>query len=721
MIVKNIFFSLNYLMYTNSKLKFIIFIVLFQNIGFAKLKPVSGYIFAENLEPLQKVKLVSLPSKVTTYTNKEGLFSVEIPVRDRKIVITKSGYSIDTLNVIFFKNNSTIFLKEVVIEDPLDNINQYISFVVSRRDNNIFHYPIEDFFLGGYVNIESIISANNLITLKIGLDGQKNISYREFMHNDMDLLYDGIKLNSVKNSLNNLTPISSLAMSDMVITKGGHYKLTATGGAINFIPTIAYNNKFSLNIQQGNNNPSTAVNGYGSLGYKSGVINGSLDTKQFAIAYSDTNVSEVFTNVDKNSFNIAYTNRKNLDVRLMSFNNIKNYSNLRTNSSLSDTLKNRIIKLSQWSPLTGLVALYGISQVNNEFSNLGNDVISKVYKSLGGGMSLEKDFQNSLYTFSTMTNIVNADYYFNADSIFLERQNSIFSGSAKYFFPSNKRKFNIKSFSVVYSKERSTDIPNTISSLNMISNYWDNTSFQLRTTVKIKRYPKLSLFYINAGNVTRTPNINEIISNRVSAHNYKIGLAPEKKSIYEFGFTFSDKIDSKSQKFKVDFSCFSHNYTNRIKKIVISGTSSDYSVNYGNINLYGFNNKIIYYPKWNWTYFETTLSSYSTPNFSYFPNHPAVMLSYNTAINTKYFDMIIKMRSEGKKYITVKSIYGGIETFELEQANYLNLIIYKNLNYRIFNLSISFSAENLLFKKLIIDNLNLFNNHYSANINLTII
>ena len=53
--------------------------------------------------------------------------------------------------------------------------------------------------MSGYNNIESIISANNLITLKIGLDGQKNISYRESMHNDMDLLYDGIKLNSVKN------------------------------------------------------------------------------------------------------------------------------------------------------------------------------------------------------------------------------------------------------------------------------------------------------------------------------------------------------------------------------------------------------------------------------------------------------------------------------------------------------------------------------------------
>ena len=39
-----------------------------------------------------------------------------------------------------------------------------------------------------------------------------------------------------------------------------------------------------------------------------------------------------------------------------------------------------------------------------------------------------------------------------------------------------------------------------------------------------------------------------------------------------------------------------------------------------------------------------------------------------------------------------------IETFELEQANYFDLMIYKNLNYKIFNLSVSFSAENLFLK-----------------------
>ena len=51
-----------------------------------------------------------------------------------------------------------------------------------------------------------------------------------------------------------------------------------------------------------------------------------------------------------------------------------------------------------------------ISQVNNEFAILAM-IFHKSYESWGGGMSLEKDFENSLYTFSTMTNIANANYF----------------------------------------------------------------------------------------------------------------------------------------------------------------------------------------------------------------------------------------------------------------------------------------------------------------------
>ena len=49
------------------------------------------------------------------------------------------------------------------------------------------------------------------------------------------------------------------------------------------------------------------------------------------------------------------------------------------------------------------------------------------------------------------------------------------------------------------------------------------------------------------------------------------------------------------------------------------------------------------------------------------------MLSHNTTINTKYFDILIKMRSKGKNTFCKNSVHGHVENFELEQANYFNL------------------------------------------------
>ena len=57
---------------------------------------------------------------------------------------------------------------------------------------------------------------------------------------------------------------------------------------------------------------------------------------------------------------------------------------------------------------------------------------------------------------------------------------------------------------------------------------------------------------------------------------------------------------------------------------------------------------------------------------------------------------------------------------ELQQSNYLDILLYKNFNYKIFNFSFSLNAENLQSKKLFIDGVNLFNNRYSANVHLTI-
>ena len=687
----------------------------------SKTKPIKGYVVEENSKALVNVKIFSLPSKTSVVSNEEGLFSFSIPIRDRKLVLSKSGYHTDTLNVIFFKNNSIVTLKEVVVEDPLENLKKYISFIVSRRDKNIFHFPIEDLSMSGFGNLESILSKNTSILTYTLLDGQKRIVQRQFSDADMDLLYDGIKLDGIKNALPNLSFIPGIAISDLVITKGGHYKLTASQGAINSIPIVSYKNKFSINIEQNNESPDAGVNGYASLGYKYGTLNGSLAGKEFAIGYKDANRSEIFTNLSRNTYNIAFTNAKNVDVRFMSFNNLKNYSNLRTNTSIVDTSKNKIIKLSQWSPLTGLITLVGILQNYKDSSVLIQDSITKNNTSLGFGMSMEKDFKNSLYTFSTLTNISEADLVFNVDSIMIERQNSIFSGSAKYFFPSNEKLFYFNDFSFVFTKERTTEIPSENSIFQIRSNYWDNTNFQIRSSAKSKRFPSVSLLYFNIGNVSRTPSMDEVINNGVRILNQKLKLYPEQNSILEFGFTFDGQKTKTPKNFKTDFSLFSHTYTNKIKRILLSGTSLSYPVNAGNISIYGCSAKLLFYPKWDWVHFETMLSGYSTPDSSFFPSHPPIMLNHHAHINTKYFNILIKIRVESKKYISIKDVSKPFpDDVELQQSNYLDILLYKNFNYKIFNFSFSLNAENLQSKKLFIDGVNLFNNRYSANVHLTI-
>ena len=81
------------------------------------------------------------------------------------------------------------------------------------------------------------------------------------------------------------------------------------------------------------------------------------------------------------------------------------------------------------------------------------------------------------------------------------------------------------------------------------------------------------------------------------------------------------------------------------------------------------------------------------------------------------------MRAESEKYISMRDVSlpaQYVSDVKLQQANYLDIMLYKNLNYKIFNLSFSLKAENLQSKKLFIDGVNLFNNRYSANVYVTI-
>ena len=55
------------------------------------------------MKPLGNAKSGFYTFKKIADTNEEGLFFFDIPVRDRKLIISKGSYNSDTLNVIFLK------------------------------------------------------------------------------------------------------------------------------------------------------------------------------------------------------------------------------------------------------------------------------------------------------------------------------------------------------------------------------------------------------------------------------------------------------------------------------------------------------------------------------------------------------------------------------------------------------------------------------------------
>ena len=77
---------------------------------YAKTKPIEGRVISDSDKYLSDVSVVSLPSSISTKTNTEGGFYLDIPINDKKLAFNVKGYIPDTANAVLFKNESEIVL-----------------------------------------------------------------------------------------------------------------------------------------------------------------------------------------------------------------------------------------------------------------------------------------------------------------------------------------------------------------------------------------------------------------------------------------------------------------------------------------------------------------------------------------------------------------------------------------------------------------------------------
>ena len=99
--------------------------------GFAQEGIVRGRVSAGNGEPLQGAVVVSEKQKKGTYTNEDGIFSLDLPVGEDKVKISYFGFKQEEISFTIKRNETTtlrISLEEETVETEVVEIVSAIVF-----------------------------------------------------------------------------------------------------------------------------------------------------------------------------------------------------------------------------------------------------------------------------------------------------------------------------------------------------------------------------------------------------------------------------------------------------------------------------------------------------------------------------------------------------------------------------------------------------------------
>ena len=232
-----------------------------------KTKPISGRVKSDSDTYLLNVRIESLPSKTTTKTDENGMFFFEIPIKDKRLSFNLNGFHPKELNVIPYKNNTVIELVKIIEVNYLDSINTSIGFILSRDGDNISSYDMNDMLLRGSNRIESVIHWDKSIMVEKKMNGNKMFRIDGLPSDEMDVLFGGVKINNIEGPLNTLVPISDTGLSEIIISKGGYSKFSASSESIQYLPIMNYENKLSINGYSNTDNNSE-LDGFGGISLK---------------------------------------------------------------------------------------------------------------------------------------------------------------------------------------------------------------------------------------------------------------------------------------------------------------------------------------------------------------------------------------------------------------------------------------------------------------------
>ncbi|MFL2983746.1 MAG: hypothetical protein ACJZ12_05080 [Candidatus Neomarinimicrobiota bacterium] len=645
---------------------------------------------------LSKVKVMSLPSSTITSTDTSGLFSFDVPIKDRKISFELDGYLSDTLDVILFINNKDVHLIELIEVDYLDSIDTAIKFIVSKKEENILEYDFFDMSVRGLSKIRSMIYLDNLIIIDKKMNGSMHFNLDGISNEKYDVLYNNVKINNIDNCLANLTPISERGLSKLIITDGGFSKLSAISESMDFFPNNSYRNQLSIGLSQGSQE-NNVIDAFGSMGLKFVNINGGLAFRDNVAFFSDTSYKEIKVSTENYFSNIVLKNMENFELFFMGFQNNEKFHNPNNYDTLSIIENNIITKIDQWSPLMGKISLFGLYQDRNgsNYNQLDSIQISDRSRSLG--FLLEKDLKNQLYTISASSILVNSNWNLINGSAIIDRQNYLLTGSAEFFLGFGKGKTFIRDLKMVYSKERTTDVMATNSMIQIPPNYWDDESYQLSTTIIRQFDDKKTILYAGYGISTNTPYLEDIIKYNAYSNLYdnEVEIYPEKKYSFNLRLSHFNKLNRTKGYYLIRMKYFSHLYKHKLNYLPLLGNVMTLPDIVGNAKISGIGIGLEFQPYTNNLRFRSDILSHQLSDTLKFYNFPTNLIKNQVLFKYRNFNLHFTATSKGNRYVIFmdesnQRIYSKVKSHTL-----YDIQLSKGVSYKFINMIISCNVHNL--------------------------
>jgi len=338
------------------------------------------------------------------------------------------------------------------------------------------------------------------------------------------------------------------------------------------------------------------------------------------------------------------------------------------------------------------------------------------------GFSVEKDFENYMITFSTISKIINSSWNVLPGNLLVDRQNSILTWSIESFLDQHLQEAYVKDLKMVFSKERTTDVKNPASQVHIAPNYWDGHSFQISTKIMQQVDDDENSIYLSFGSSNKVPYLEDVIKNSVYSHNFydQAMLSEEEKSSFELVFTKNNSFTKYNWSYSFKLSVLNQLYKNKIKQIPVNGNSMILPINSGKVNRSGLNLQIKLQPITHRFQFLSTLSYFGSSDFSKFQLLPRSVMKNQIFIHNRYFNLNLMALVTSKRSITYIDDSDLIIDRELKRDTNYCLQISKGFRYKMFNVILSLSGDNLNDNLILIDDIRINEKRYSFDVSVLI-